>query len=90
MDSEIRFTTSIFPLPHLAGNYLEISNDIVQKLGGKFSLRLICTVNNSLTFQTGLMALGSGTAYINLNAVRMKKLGVKVIYTRYQVHIHVQ
>lgn len=78
MDSEIHFTTTIFPLPHLAGNYLEISNVIVQKLGGKFSLRLICTVNNYLTFQTGLIALGSGTAYISLNAARMKKLGVKV------------
>ena len=78
MDSEIHFTTTIFPLPHLAGNYLEISNAIVQKLGGKFNIRLICTINNSLTFQTGLIALGGGTAYVSLNAARMKKLGVKV------------
>jgi uncharacterized protein YdeI (YjbR/CyaY-like superfamily) len=30
-----------------------------------------------LTFQGGLMALGAGSAYISLNAARMKKLGLK-------------
>lgn len=78
MDSTIRFTTGIFPLPHLAGNYLEIPKHIVQQLGGKYSVRLICTINDFLTFQTGLVALGNGTAYINLNAIRLKKLRLKV------------
>ncbi|MFM9944280.1 MAG: YdeI/OmpD-associated family protein [Bacteroidia bacterium] len=78
MDSLIKFKTSILPFPYLVGNYLEIPYDIVQQLGGKFSLRLICSINNKISFQCGLLALGNGAASITLNASRMKKLGVKV------------
>jgi len=77
MDSSIQFNTTIYNLPHLGGHYLEISNKIVTQLGGKFNIRLICTLNNSVTFQCGLVALGNGTAYINMNASRMKKLKLK-------------
>lgn len=41
-------------------------------------MRVICTVNNKLSFQGGLVALGEGSAYITLNAKRMKELGVKL------------
>jgi uncharacterized protein YdeI (YjbR/CyaY-like superfamily) len=41
------------------------------------AVRLLCTVNNSVTFQCGLVALGNGDAYITLNLARMKKLKVK-------------
>lgn len=74
----IKFTTRINKLEHLAGiHYLEIPKSIVKKLGGQLKLRLICTVNQSLSFQCGLMALGNGDAYISINTKRMKQLGVK-------------
>ena len=77
MEEEVKFKTGIFPFQHLSGNYLEIPSVIVNRLGGKFNLRVVCRINDSLEFNTGLMALGGGIAYIALNAGRMKELGVK-------------
>jgi len=73
------FETQISTLLHLVGmRYLYISPAIVKVLGGKFSMRLLCTVNNQLTFQCGLVSLGEGAAYISINQKRMKQLGVEV------------
>ncbi len=77
-DSPIQFNTKISKLEHLVGmHYLEIPQKIVKKLGRKFAIRLLCTVNNSLTFQCGLVALGDGNGYISVIAKRMKQLGIK-------------
>jgi len=74
----IKFETKIYILEHLVGmHYLEVPLDIVEKLGGKFKVRLICTVNGKLSFQCGLVALGNGNGYISINTSRMKKLEVK-------------
>lgn len=74
----IKFNTHIDLLPHLPGmHYLEIPQEVVQQLGGKLQLRLYCTVNENLTFQCGLMALGQGRAYISISKKRMQALGVK-------------
>lgn len=74
----IRYKTPIRRLEHLVGmHYLEVPRLIVQQLGGKFNLRLLCTVNGMLTFQGGLVALGQGDAYISINNKRLKQLGVK-------------
>lgn len=76
--SIIKFNTSIHRLEHLVGmHYLEVSEKVVQQLGGKLKIRLLCTLNNAITFQCGLVALGSGKAYISINAKRMKQLGLK-------------
>lgn len=73
----IELTTRIYKLERLLGmHYLEIPKSVVAKLG-TLKIRLHCIVNNSITFQCGLMALGEGKAYISLNNARMKKLGVK-------------
>ena len=73
------FETQISLLLHLIGTrYLYISPAIVQALGGKFSMRLLCTVNSQITFQCGLVSLGEGAAYISINQKRMKQLGVEV------------
>ena len=74
----IKFKTRIYPLKHLKLNYLDVPADIVKKLGGTFKQRWLCTVNNSLTWQCGLVALGKGKAYITLNKKLMTQLGVKV------------
>ena len=76
--SPIRYTIAIQKLEHLVGmRYLEVPADIIKKLGGKFNVRLLCTVNNAITFQGGLVALGEGSGYISLNLKRMKEIGVK-------------
>ncbi|GEO02843.1 hypothetical protein AAE02nite_05070 [Adhaeribacter aerolatus] len=74
----IRYSTQINRLEHLVGmHYLEVPRQVVQQLGGKFNLRLLCTVNDKLTFQGGLVALGQGDAYISISNKRLKQLGLK-------------
>ena len=70
-ETEITYKTKIYKLEHLVGmHYLEVPPDIIDKLGGKFKMRLLCTVNNKLTFQGGLVALGNGSGYISINMGR--------------------
>jgi hypothetical protein len=74
----IDFQTSIRLLTHLPGmHYLFIPPEIIEKTGGSFSKRLICTVNGKESWQCGFMALGEGNAYISITNKRMKTLGVK-------------
>lgn len=77
MKSPVVFTTHIYQLEYLLNvRYLEVPADVIEKLGGSLKIRLICTINNQLTFQCGLMALGESKAYITLNKARLKKLNV--------------
>ena len=46
-------------------------------MGGTFNVRVICTVNKSLKYQGGIVALGEGNAYLSINKTRLKQLGVK-------------
>ncbi|MCX2740692.1 DUF1905 domain-containing protein [Pontibacter anaerobius] len=74
----IQFKTHIGLLQHLPGmHYLEVPQEVVQQLG-TLNIRLHCNVNQKLTFQCGLMALGEGKAYINISKKRMQELGVKL------------
>ncbi len=74
----MQFKTHIDLLPHLTGmHYLEVPQEIVEQLGGKMKIRLLCTVNNAITFHCGLVGLGGGSAYISINTKRMKQLGVQ-------------
>lgn len=79
MKDAVTFQTTIGTLDYLMGmRYLHIPGAIVQELGGKLALRLLCTVNDSLTFQGGFVSLGNGDAYISINQKRMKELGVEI------------
>jgi len=74
----IRYSTRIAKLEHLISmRYLEIPASIVKKIGGVTNVRVLCTVNDAITFQGGLVALGKGRAYISFNLKRMKQIGVK-------------
>jgi hypothetical protein len=74
----IRLTTKIAKLTHLLGiHYLEIPKDVIQKMGGKFKVRLICKVNKTLSFQCGIISLGDGAGYISINIKRLKTFGLK-------------
>ncbi|MDB5274157.1 MAG: hypothetical protein JWO58_2524 [Chitinophagaceae bacterium] len=73
----MKFTSHVYRLDYLNTHYIEIPVSIVKKLGGKFNVRLLCTINNQLTFQCGIVALGEGKGYISLNAKRLKELKLK-------------
>jgi hypothetical protein len=73
----MKFDSSISKLDHLNTHYIEIPVTIVKKLGGKFNVRLLCTLNNKLTFQCGIVALGEGKGYISINAKRLATLNLK-------------
>lgn len=73
----LSFTTTIGILKHLKGmHYLEIPKQVVTKIGGIGAKRLLCNVNQQLTYPAGLVALGEGKAYITISTKRMKELGV--------------
>ncbi|MBB6612958.1 DUF1905 domain-containing protein [Pontibacter sp. Tf4] len=77
MKPTINYKTCISKLPHLPGHYIEVPPAIVEQLGGRFKVRLLCTLNDKLTFQAGLVALGKGAGYISMNNARLKKLGLQ-------------
>jgi hypothetical protein len=74
----INFQTRIDRLDKLKLNYIEIPAAIVEKMGGTFKIRLLCSVNNAGSFQGGLVALGEGKGYITLNNKRLKELGLTI------------
>lgn len=75
---KIQYHIQIKKLEHLVSmRYLEVPPSIIKKIGGKFNVRLLCTVNNAITFQGGIVALGNGSGYISFNLKRMKEVGVK-------------
>lgn len=73
----LRFTTRIDKLSYLNTFYIEVPANIVKKIGGIGKMRLICEVNQTLSFQCGLMSLPEGRAYISINSKRMKALGIE-------------
>ena len=73
----MKFSSTVYKLDHLNTHYIEIPVAVVKKLGGKFNVRLLCTLNNKLTFQCGIVALGEGKGYISLNAKRLAELKLK-------------
>src|SRR5688500_4807206 len=73
----VKFKTHIDRLEYLLNvHYLEIPAEVVEQIG-TLKIRLLCTVNQKVTFQCGLMALGQGKAYITLSNKRLKDLKVK-------------
>ena len=77
-ENSITYKSKIYKLEHLVGmHYFEVPIDIIAKFGGKFKIRLLCTINDKLTFQGGVVALGNGNGYISINTARLKKLGLK-------------
>lgn len=71
----IAFKSKVEKFTDFSMYYLEVPAKAIKALGGKFRLRLICTVNKKISFQCGLMALGEGRGYITLAKKRMEELG---------------
>ena len=74
---QVDFQTSIHTLGHLSGSCLIVPPEIVKQLGG-LNTRLICTANETLSWQCGMVAHGNGNAYILIAAPKLKKLKLKV------------
>jgi hypothetical protein len=73
----LKFKSHIAKSPKFNLYYFEISEKMVKKLGGKFRVRLLCTINKIDTFHCGLQSLGNGKGYIMLNKKRIKSLNLK-------------
>lgn len=77
-DKPITYQTRIGRLDSMNGmHYLEVPAHVIRELGGKINIRLLCTVNNQVTFPCGPVALGEGKGCVSLNKKRMLELGVK-------------
>jgi hypothetical protein len=75
----LQFETHIGKLDYLLGvNYLFIPKKYVDALGGLKCGRLVCKVNEKISFQCGIVSLSDGDAYITINKARMKSLKLEV------------
>jgi uncharacterized protein YdeI (YjbR/CyaY-like superfamily) len=75
--SAFNFKTHIAHLDWLNMSIIELSAAVVKKLGGVSKQRWICTVNKTVSWQCGLVALREGKAYINLNKKLLKEMKAK-------------
>jgi len=76
LSGTLRFRVAIKVFDSFPMHYLEVSPAQIKKLGGKFLIRLVCTVNGKLSYQCALQGLGNGAGWIGINKARMKELGL--------------
>jgi hypothetical protein len=69
--------TVIYSDYKIKSHYLEIPEEVVEKLGRKWNLRLICSIAGNPGFSCGLMSDGKGKGVIILNQKRIKQFGLK-------------
>lgn len=78
MNDLVEYDSKIELLSHLPGmHYICVPDSVLKQLGGGFKHRVLCTLNNSLTFQAGVVSLGNEDGYITVSKARMKSLNVK-------------
>ncbi|MEM6343356.1 MAG: YdeI/OmpD-associated family protein [Bacteroidota bacterium] len=72
-----RFEQNIGQLEKRKGGYyfLKIDADTVNQFEKKRSTRLVCTLDDQLTYSCGLNHLGDGNFFIILSAKNLKKIG---------------
>lgn len=70
----INFKSAIFRLNYLLGvHYVEIPKKVMSLFFGK---RIICYLNDRISFQCGIVSLGNGKGYITVNNKRLTQLGL--------------
>lgn len=75
--SEQKYRGKIERFEDYAANYVAIPAKVIRALGGKFRLRLVCSLNGQAGFQCGLMALGDGRGFVMLSKKRLGELGLE-------------
>lgn len=70
---QIKFKSKIKKLEHLSGHYIDVPAPVVKRIGGISKQRWICNVDESLTWQCGIVAHKQGAGYVLLNQKLMKK-----------------
>lgn len=78
MTKEARFTSEInqhSPLLHV--HYFTVTGEVAHEIITDDSRRFVCTINDSLTWQCGLVSLGQGDYYVTISKARMKTAGLK-------------
>ena len=78
MQNIYSYSVEIKKLEYMNMYYLEIPTKCIEFFGGKFHKRLVCRVNNQISFQCGIVSLGNGLGYVSINIKRMKELKVKL------------
>lgn len=58
--------------------YLQVPGSMVNSFKDKKATRLVCTIDNRLTFQCGLNHLGDGNFFIIISSKNLKLLGKRV------------
>lgn len=76
----VEFETEIRALDWLNYWFIELTPDILAQLPGRtekgdFNQRLIITLDEKLSWQAGVLALGEGSGLITIQKIRLKKLG---------------
>lgn len=74
----VAFKAKIEKFADYATHYIPIPVKVIKTLGGKFRLRLVCTINGltKQKFRCGLMALGDGRGFVMLSKTRLAALGL--------------
>jgi hypothetical protein len=60
----------------IPGTILTVLNKGEEK--GRFNQRVLITLNDSITWQGGVVALGDGDGYITLSKARMQQLNLRL------------
>lgn len=77
----VQFTCPIDLHEKLKLHFLEVEEAVLRQLADEktksiYNQRVDITVNETISWKGGTVALGNGNAYITISAARMKKLGV--------------
>lgn len=86
---KISYSCELLHLIKLKLHYIEVPPSILLALNngeekGKFKQRVLITLNKTIEWQAGIVALGEGKGYITVSKERMKKLGI-TLYDQVEV-----
>ncbi len=81
--SIVTYRTTVLSLHYLNYIVVEVPPVILEQLPGKFekgnfNQRLIITLDNKISWQCGILAMGEGSGCVSVNAQRLKKIGKTV------------
>src|SRR6218665_2794943 len=87
----VTYETSVQALDALKYWYVEVPPAILAQLPGRkekgdFNQRLISTLDNRISWQCGILALGEGSGLITVQQKRLKELG-KTLFDTVQVSL---